>query len=146
LAWVGDVAALVNSHPRLDWDSVRRRARDSRVERMLGLALRLARGLLGAELPESVLAEALDPAVSGLASEAASALFGGEGTGPSGLARSVRFNLRARGRLREKAAYLRFIFTPTDGDLAAVSLPAGASFLYYFLRPLRLALKGDDAH
>lgn len=146
LAWVCDVAALVNSCPALDWDSVLRRARDSRVERMLYLALRLARGLLGAKLPEGALAGTGDPAVSRLASEAVAALFRGPGGGGHGFVRSVRFNVRARGRLREKAAYLRFIFTPTDGDLAAVSLPARASFLYYLLRPLRLAFKGEDGH
>jgi hypothetical protein len=146
LAWVCDVAALVNSQTELDWDFVLRRARESRVERMLYLALRLARGLVGAKLPESVLGEAGDPVVSLLASEAASALFAGAEYEPAGFVRNVRFNLRARGRFGEKAAYLRFIFTPTDGDLTAVSLPAGASFLYYFLRPLRLALKRGDGH
>ncbi|HEX8499210.1 MAG TPA: nucleotidyltransferase family protein [Pyrinomonadaceae bacterium] len=144
LAWVCDVAALVNSCPSLDWDFVLRRARDSRVERMLYLALRLARGLLGARLPDAALEGAGDAPASRLAAEAASALFRGAGDELSGLVRSVRFNMRARGRLREKAAYLGFIFTPTHGDLAAVSLPAGASFLYYLLRPLRLALKGED--
>jgi hypothetical protein len=146
LAWVCDVAALVNSRPEPDWDFVFRRARESRVERMLHLALRLARGLLGAELPAGLLAEAGDPAVARLAAEVVSAHFGGAGHEPAGFVRNVRFNMRARPRLREKAAYLRFIFTPTDGDLTAVSLPAGVSFLYYFLRPLRLALKGGDGH
>jgi hypothetical protein len=146
LAWVSDVAALVNSQPGLDWDFVQRRARESNVGRMLYLALRLARGLFGVGLPEGVLAETRDPSVSVLASEAASALFAGAEYEPAGFVRNVRFNLRARGRLREKAAYLRFILTPTDGDLTAVALPAGASFLYYFLRPLRLALKRDDGH
>lgn len=146
LAWVCDVAALVNSRPGLDWDFVLRRARASSVERMLYLVLRLARGLLGAKLPDEVLAETRDPAVSALASEVAAALFAGAAYEPAGFVRNVRFNMRARGRLREKASYLRFIFTPTDGDLAAVSLPHGISFLYYFLRPLRLALKGGDGH
>ena len=146
LAWVCDVAALVNSQATFDWDFVLRRARESRVERMLYLALRLARGLAGAKLPAGVLASSGDPAVSRLASEVASSLFGGAEYEPAGFVRNVRFNLRARGRPGEKAAYLRHIFTPTDGDLTAVSLPAGASFLYYFLRPLRLALKRGDGH
>jgi hypothetical protein len=146
LAWVSDVAALVNSQPGLDWDFVQRRARESNVGRMLYLALHLARGLFGVSLPEDVVAETRDPLVTGLASEAASALFAGAEYEPAGFVRNVRFNMRARGRLREKAAYLRFILTPTDGDLTAVSLPPGASFMYYFLRPLRLALKRGDGH
>ena len=146
LAWVCDVAALLNSRAAPDWDFVLRRARESRVERMLYLALRLARGLLGAELPSEVLARTADPVVARLASEVAAALFAGGESEPAGFVRNVGFNLRARARLREKAAYLRFIFTPTDGDLTAVKLPAGMSFLYYFLRPLRLALKGGEGH
>lgn len=146
LAWVCDVAALLDSRPELDWDFVLGRARDSRVERMLRLALRLAHGLLGAGLPSGVLAETRDPTVSALACEVASALFDGAEYAPAGFARNVSFNMRARGRLGEKAAYLRHIFTPTDGDLAAVRLPAGMNFLYYFLRPVRLALKGGDTH
>ncbi|HEX7956019.1 MAG TPA: nucleotidyltransferase family protein [Pyrinomonadaceae bacterium] len=146
LAWVCDVAALVNSQTNLDWPSILDRARASRVERMLRLALRLARGLLGARLPAEVLAETADPAVRGMASEVAAALFRGGEYVPAGFARGVGFNLRVRGGLREKAGYLRHVLTPTDADLTAVSLPAGMSFLYYLLRPLRLALKGGAEH
>ncbi|MCA1621384.1 MAG: nucleotidyltransferase family protein [Acidobacteria bacterium] len=146
LAWVCDVAALIDSHPGLDWDFVLGRARASRVERMFRLALRLARGLYGTRLPDGVRAETHDPAVTALASEVTSALFAGAEYEPAGFARNVSFNMRARGRLRERAAYLRHIFTPTDGDLTAVRLPAGMAFLYYFLRPVRLALKGGDPH
>ena len=146
LAWVCDVAALIDSRPGLDWDFVLARARSSRVERMFGLALRLACGLYGTRLPDGVRAETHDPAVNSLTAEVTSALFAGAEYEPAGLARSVSFNLRARGRLRERAAYLRHIFTPTDGDLTAVRLPAGMGFLYYFLRPVRLALKGGDPH
>lgn len=146
LAWVCDVAALVNSQPGLDWALVFRRARDPGVERMLHLGLRLARGLLGAEPPAWVLGATDGPVVRGLASEAAASMFSGAHYVPAGLARNVRFNMRVRGRLGEKLSYLRYIFTPTDGDLTAISIPAGMSFLYYVLRPLRLALKGGDEH
>ena len=143
LAWVCDVAALVNAHPGLDWDLVAARARESRVERMLGVALRLARGLCGARLPEGAPAGDGDRVASRLAAEVASGLFAGAVYEPASFARNARFNLRARARLAQKAAYLRHALTPTDADLTAVSLPAGLSFLYYVLRPLRLALKGD---
>ena len=144
LAWVCDVAALVNSHPGLDWHLAAGLARDSRAERMFHLGLRLARGLLGARLPDDLVEATGDRDVTELASEVTSALFRGAEYEPAGFARSVSFNLRARARLKEKAGYLRHILTPTDGDLTAVSLPSGMSFLYYFLRPLRLALKGDS--
>ena len=146
LAWVCDVAALVNSHPRFDWPYVQRRARESRVERMLQLALRLARGLAGAQLPEGLFDDSDDEILSKLSEEVAAGMFASAEAEPIGFVRNVRFNLRARARLRERFDYLRFILTPTDGDLAAVALPAGMSFAYYLLRPLRLVLKKEAGH
>jgi hypothetical protein len=140
------VAALVNSQPRFDWQYVQRRARESRVERMLQLALRLARGLAGARTPEGVFGNSDDEVLSGLSEEVAAGMFSGAEPEPIGFVRNVRFNLRARARLWERLDYLRFILTPTDGDLAAVALPAGMSFAYYLLRPLRLVLKKDAGH
>jgi hypothetical protein len=146
LAWVCDVAALVNSQLRFDWAYVQRRARESRVERMLHLVLRLARGLAGASLPESLTHTSDGKVLSALSGEVTAAMFSSAEPVPIGFVRNVRFNLRARDRLRERFDYLRFIFTPTDGDLAAVALPDGMSFAYYLLRPLRLVLKREAGH
>lgn len=146
LAWVCDVAALVNSQPAFDWPHVLRRAKEARVERMLHLVLRLARGLAGAELPEGLFDKSDDEAMSALSEEVTAVMFSGTEYVPIGFVRNVRFNLHARTRLRERLDYLRYILTPTDGDLSAVSLPAGMSFAYYLLRPLRLALKKEDGH
>jgi hypothetical protein len=143
LAWVCDVAALLNSQPSFDWPHVLRRAKESRVERMLHLVLRLARGLAGAELPEGLFDGNDDEVLSELSKEVTAVIFSGAEYVPIGFVRNVRFNLRARARLRERLDYLRFILTPTDGDLSAVSLPAGISFAYYLLRPLRLALRKE---
>jgi len=146
LAWVCDVAALVNSHPEFDWAHVRKRAREARVERMLHLALRLARGLAGGEMPAALFEDGEDKTVSQLSEEVTAAMFGSAQPLPIGFARNLRFNLRARPGLRERLDYLRFVLTPTDGDLAALKLPAGMSFAYYLLRPLRLAFKGEAGH
>ncbi len=147
LAWVCDVAALINSHESLDWHAVFARARDAHVERMLLLGLRLARGLAGAEFPEEVwLKVKEDEAAARLASEAAVRMFEGAEYVPAGFLRSVGFNLRARSRARERLRYFRFILTPTDGDLAALALPARLSFVYYLLRPFRLLLKRPEGH
>src|SRR2546421_804265 len=143
LALVCDVAELLNSRAGLDWGGVLRRAQDTHTERMLLLGLRLANGLLGAALPEGM-REAIqaDPTAATLSESVAEKLFSGAEFEPSGFAASVRFNLLARRGLREKIRYFRFILTPTDGDLAALSLPPGLSFVYYFLRPVRLLRKG----
>ena len=146
LAWVCDVAALVNSHADFDWPYVQRRAREARVGRMLSLVLRLARGLAGAVLPEGLSNDSDGEALSGLAAGVTAVMFSGTENVPIGFVRNVRFNLRARPGLRERLDYLRFILTPTDGDLSALPLPAGMSFAYYLLRPLRLALKKEAGH
>lgn len=146
LAWVCDVAALVNSRADFDWLYVQRRARKARVGRMLSLVLRLAQGLAGAKLPGGLFDESDERVLSALSAEVTAAMFSSAEAEPIGFVRNVRFNLRARPGLGERLDYLRFILTPTDGDLAAVPLPAGISFAYYLLRPLRLALKREAGH
>jgi hypothetical protein len=145
LAWVCDVAGLVNSNPGLDWPAVFGRASAARVERMLLVGLTLARGLAGTRLPEDVLPKVeKDGAAARLASEAARRMFDGAEYRPAGFLRNVGFNLRARGRARERLRYFRFILTPTGGDLASIRLPARLGFVYYLLRPFRLLLKKTE--
>src|ERR1044072_7916468 len=123
-AWVCDVPALVNSQPHFDWSHVQRRARESRVERMLHLVLRLAHGLAGAELPEGLSTRTEDKVLSELSAEVTAGMFASTEPEPIGFVRNVRFNLRARDRLRERLPYLRFILSPTHRDPAALALPA----------------------
>ena len=147
LAWICDVAELVNSQPELDWLYILRQAQDSHVERMLHLGLRLASGLLAAPLPENVRRQTLaDEAVARLYLTVVARLFDDSEYEPAGLLESITFNLRARRRLHEKLQYLRFIFKPTDGDLTALPLPASLTFVYYLLRPVRLLRKGTAGH
>lgn len=147
LAWICDVAELIGAHTQLDWPYVLRQARDAHVERMLHLGLRLASGLLAAPLPVDVRKQTLDErGAARLSSKVVARLFDGEDYEPAGLVESVTFNLRARRRLREKLLYFRFIFKPTDGDLTALQLPPGLTFVYYLLRPFRLLRKGTAGH
>jgi Uncharacterised nucleotidyltransferase len=146
LAWVCDVAELLGSNPNLDWQLVGALARDSRIERMLMLGLKLASGLLGAPLPEELRRRArADAAASRLSVEVARRMFDGAEFEPLGTVRGLRFNLRARPRLLDKVRYFRFALTPTDKDLSALRLPAGLSFAYYFLRPLRLLRREGES-
>lgn len=143
LSMVCDVAALVNARPNLDWPYVLTRADESRVGRMLSVGLCLAAELLGARPPGALHAGRCGREERALAAEVVGAMFGRAEYEPAGLLRAVGFNLRARPRLREKLGYLRFILTPTDGDLTAAPFPPSLSFLYYLLRPVRLALKRE---
>jgi hypothetical protein len=147
LAWVCDVAELLNSHTNLDWELIFKQASDSHVERMLTLGLRLASELLGSSLPERARRHAYgDSATAELSAEVSRRLFDGAEYRPAGFVESIKFNLRARRRLREKCRYFRFIFTPTDGDLASLSLPDNLIFMYYLWRPFRLLWKGRAGH
>ena len=131
----------------MDFEYVLRRVKESRTERMLLLGLRLAVGLLGAKLPDVFSKQTeVDDEANSLTANVVERLFAGADYEPVSLAGNVSFNLRARRRLREKIRYFRFIFTPTDGDLAALSLPSSLSFIYYLLRPFRLILKGNVDH
>ena len=145
LAWICDIAELLRSRPRTDWLRLSERASKLRAGRMLNLGLRLAHDLLDAPLPVEVERRvANDEVAAGLASEVTARLFDGCEYSPVGLLRNVNFNLRARRDWRDKARYLSFIFTPTDGDVCLLDLPAGLSFVYYLIRPFRLLRKGGD--
>jgi hypothetical protein len=141
LGWICDVARLVE-RCSMRWGEVFARARALGCDRMISLGLVLANGLLGAVLPPDVADRAYADGRAGmLAVRIAGGLFAGAGA----LAHHVedaRFYLSARERFRDRARVaLRAVSTPTSNEVALVALPAALSFLYYPLRPLRLALK-----
>lgn len=147
LAWVCDVAELMRARPALDWRRIMSKANEAGYDRMLFLGLRLAAELLGARLPEEVRRAAFaDRAVERLARQVRRQVFDEHDDAPTGMARGLVFNLRARRRLRDKVGYFGFVFAPTDGDLKLMRLPASLSFVYYLLRPFRLLIKGNAKH
>jgi hypothetical protein len=148
LAWVCDVAELITSHDEIDWADVIRQARTSGSWRMLALGLLLAMEMFDAPLPAAVQqAVREETVIRQLATQIAGGFFT-EQSSHYTLLDNVFFNLRIRERLRDRVSYCGFIFTPTDADLASVSLPVTLRSLYYVLRPLRLghkALRGSTA-
>jgi hypothetical protein len=54
ISWIADISEFIQSHPRLDWDQVFRRADALRAGRMLRVGLALAEKLLAAPLPDEV--------------------------------------------------------------------------------------------
>lgn len=146
LAWVCDIAGLVDLYPDLDWKQVIAQARATGSERMLFLGLRLAADLLGAKVPDEVKnALASDPLVSQLSRDIVRHLFTLE-PNPTGMMGYFLFQLRARRRWRDKFNYLRFVLTPTEEDLVRVRLPAPLTFLYYLVRPIRMVVTGGPSH
>ena len=146
LAWIADIAGLIESQPSLNWNELVNRARVTGSERMLFLGLRLASELLDADVPGEVrAAEQADVAAAGLAQEVARDLFTAKLT-PSGMSGYFLFQMKARRRLRDKLKYLQFAFTPNEEDLVRLKLPPVLNFVYYLVRPVRLVLTGGPSH
>ncbi len=142
LGWICDVAELIRVHKGMNWRRVIEQAGESGSERMLFLGLFLASDLLGATLPAEVSQTVLaEPPVKALGAQVRERLFA-ETDGVQGFIRSSLFQLGARERLRDRFRYcFRLALTTTLEDWEFLSLPSSLSFLYYPLRPIRLARK-----
>jgi Uncharacterised nucleotidyltransferase len=141
LGWICDVSELILHYPGLDWDSVFKDAASFGVQRLLLTGLSLAHNLLDAALPGEVrkTVEA-DARVRWLAQNMIRRFASFQWSG-SGFLDIPIYHLRARERFRDKANYCLQMTTPSLKDLTFVSLPAGLSFLYYLIRPVRLAVE-----
>jgi hypothetical protein len=130
LAWVLDIALLLQAERELDWDVVVARAVALRARRALALGVTLARDLLDAPAPAAAGCE------PGLAAAAVRHMLGRR----HGLAGRCRFHLAARDGLVARARYLTGILTPTERDWAWWTPPAGLRGALYLLRPVRVLL------
>jgi hypothetical protein len=146
LAWICDVAKLIQVHQDLDWEWTMGQAQALGLERMVLLGLFLAGDSLGAEVPEAVKRRIrAEPAIELLASQVLRWLFQ-EAGGPSEISKAL-FHLRAMDRGRDRLQYgLGRIATPNSADRASLPLPGVLSLLYYPLRPLRLLGKYGWQH
>jgi hypothetical protein len=145
LAWICDIAELVQARPDLDWARITGEARRTGSERMLALGLRLASDLLGAPMPDAVRDRAeTDAAIPVLAAHVRARLFR-EPAGPAGLLEQARFHLRAREHWRDRIRYCWLAMTTLTVEDWQRRLPRPLSFLYYPIRFLRL-LGGAKEH
>jgi hypothetical protein len=141
LSLVVDVAELLRSAPQLQWGRLFDAARSVRGERMLQLAILLARELLDAPVPEEFAAGQCDPVVRHMADRIEQRLTCDEEVRLSAWERG-RFHWRSRERWTDGAGYvLDMVLSPTYADWVHLDLPQQLSFLYYAVRPLRLARK-----
>ncbi len=142
LGWISDIAALLDHNRGIDWDLVLSNAERQGTRRILSLGLRLANDLLEAPVPADVLRTVnADSAVRAQAEQVQKRLFD-ENPTSSGIWDETLLHLKMRERKRDRfKACLRLAFSPRVNDWTALALPSGFSFLYYLLRPLRLAGK-----
>jgi hypothetical protein len=142
LLWVCDVAELLRSCPELDWEALWRRGRQLHMGRMLCLGLFLAAQTLQAPLPDAFARHVgSEPGVASLARQVCERLEREPGDPESTLGRCW-FYLRVRERPADGVRYvLNLALAPTSADWVRHALPAPLGWLYYLLRPLRLAGK-----
>jgi hypothetical protein len=139
-----DIGELLRAYPRLVLVLVLRQAKKLGGERMLLYSLRLANNLLGTVLPEDVVcAMRLHPPIDRLVEFARRQLYDGAARAVAGQPAVDRFRWHVRERLRDRLYpyYLRYVLdvvVPCELDRRLLPLPGRLSFLYYFLRPVRL--------
>jgi hypothetical protein len=142
LGWICDIAGLIELQKDIDWESVVNNGTKQGSRRILLLGLVLAGELLEAPIPSEVLQIAQkDAVVQTLAGDLKRRLFAEESSA-SGIIDGALLQLRMRERKRDRIGFgLRLAATPRVYDWMLVPLPNRLFFLYYFLRPLRLAGK-----
>ena len=141
MAWICDLANLIEVHREMDWEDILRQAGQMRIERMILLGLFLARDLTGVELPERVIRKfETDPKITKFVSRIYGRIF--QNTFPSdGFFESLSFTLGLREHWQDKVRYcIDLGLTPTVSDWQAVSLPDSLFPLYYLIRPFRLTM------
>jgi hypothetical protein len=138
MIWVCDIAETIRTQV-LDWNVIRSRARELGILRIVGVSFWLSQRLLGCVLPDAA-NEVVnqDQEVAALGKQfatrlAASATYDFEST------EYFRLILRLRERRSDQARYLwRLLWTPGEGDLAAIRFPEAMFPLYRGVRALRL--------
>ena len=145
LAWIADIAHLINGRPDINWDALLERARAAHAERMFLLGVHLAVVLLDAPVTDSLRRRiARDRNIEALSRGIVHRLFDGPKHRPATAAEIFEYNFRVRSSWRSRFRYLMFTFKPTEGDLGLLKLPARMSFAYYFIRPFRVFAKGPS--
>jgi hypothetical protein len=142
LGWICDVAGLMDQNKNFDWQLLLENANRLGMRRILLVGLVLAADMLDATMPIEIQQIAAgDAVVKRLAHEIQEQLFKKERSRP-GLFGGALLSLNMRERKRDKVrSCFRLVTTPRRYDWLAVSLPDPLFFLYYVLRPLRLAGK-----
>ncbi len=141
LGLIIDVGQLLRLPDALDWDLIQREASRLGVERILWLALRLARDLTGADLPAEISTRVeRDDVAKALALKVRRELFLSPSSVP--VSQDLSFHLRARERARDRVRCLvAVIATPTQEEISLVSLPHALFPFYRFVRIVRLCAK-----
>ncbi len=140
LGWLCDAARILQVECDLDWDYIFAQTRRTDTCRMLSLGFTLASDLLGIELPDAALKLMRpDSRTQDLAARMIEQLR--RGTAASPLLTAV-LRLRSFERIDNRIRLaLGTLCQPTEAEFRAVKMPPSLYWMYYLVRPSRLALK-----
>lgn len=132
-----DVAALISSHPQMNWESLTEQARRLKIKRILDFGLVLANTLLKAPVPASVLSSVKQaPLIKWLITQLGKNLFSKPDS------QRHPFYIWATALYQgELHRLLLYWLIPNEADLGFLPLPRTLHFLYYLIRPIRLVGK-----
>ncbi|WP_413199972.1 nucleotidyltransferase family protein [Nostoc piscinale] len=136
-----DLAEVLHTYTDVNWEKIQQLAIELKMTRMLLLGLSLAHHILDASLPEFILQKIeSNKLVKHLTADIILQL-----TRPvadvatKSQLKSALFHLKLIEQPWDKISYCyQHLIVPTIADKSFVSLPEYLSFLYYFVRPLRL--------
>lgn len=147
LAKICDTSEFLRVHRSLNWGRTLTETKRLGAQRKTLFALCLTRHLLGTALPQEVVRELkVHKGVHELVEHASRQLFHRSYNTVRDQLSSQRFRWLIRERLRDKLyphylRYLHDVITPNESDRRLLSLSGRLSFLYYFIRPVRLVAK-----
>jgi len=145
LSWVTDIAAVISATDEIRWTELLAMAKRTHTERILLVGLQLAKELLNAQLPPEISKAIADDAmVATLVETLTKRICAAEAD--NSFPQTFKCHLQMRTGWSARLRYFRFAMSPTDGELALMSVPRGFNFLYYALRPWRLLATRSSRH
>ena len=139
LDWLVDIAELARAG-EVPWERVTQLARRHGVVRRMALGLALARDLLEVPLPAAVDRKVRETGVTEIVRQIAAPLFALEYSPPT-IAHTLRMEIALCDSTSRRVRRIARLARPTPGDWLWCRLPRQLAFLYWGLRPVRLAAK-----
>jgi hypothetical protein len=142
LMWVADIAALVTSHPKMDWEKAKHAAAEVGAARMLRVAVQLAASLLQIQIPAALSQGIQEDRAVGPLSRRIQTWLPYAGTAPPALPERAMFRLKMAGGGWTGASYLlRLTLSPTEEDWKEGAEERGPWLWEAVRRPFRLFRK-----
>ncbi|HEV2299414.1 MAG TPA: nucleotidyltransferase family protein [Candidatus Acidoferrales bacterium] len=139
LIWIADIAELVKLSPAIRWTELFACAGEMKAGRMLRLAIRLARNIVGLEVPRDVRATIEGDREAGrLATVVCEQLFANARASEGILSRSIYRIRSVEGVWSGIKYWMRLATAPAEEDWSSIDVPKSLTRSYSVLRPLRL--------